>query len=67
VLDHTPTLRGSVPKEPFVNAQGTSNLAAISRELAYNDPQADDREDGHSDALGTPLDRNVELLIKNPY
>jgi hypothetical protein len=67
VLDHTPPLRGSVPKGPFVNAQGIGNLAAISRELAYNDPQADNGEDGHSDARGTRLDRNVELLIKNPY
>ena len=67
VLDHTPVLRGAVPRGPFVNAQGVGYLAAISRELSFNDPQADNGEDGHSDARGTRLDRNVELLIKNPY
>ena len=51
----------------MIDAQGVGNLAAISRELSFNDPQADNGEDGHSDALGTRLDRNVELLIKNPY
>ena len=67
VLDHTPVLRASVPLEPFVNAQGVGRLAAISRELSFNDPQGDNGENGHSDARGTRLDRNVELLIKNPY
>ena len=67
MLDHTPALRGSVPKSPFVNAQGVAYLAAISRELSFNDPQGDNGEDGHSDARGTPLARNVELVIKNPY
>jgi metallophosphoesterase (TIGR03767 family) len=38
-----------------------SGLAAISRELAYNDPQ-------HAPAAGagTPLDRNVELIVASP-
>jgi hypothetical protein len=39
MLDHTPALRGSVPRGPFVNSQGVAYLAAISRELAFNDPQ----------------------------
>ena len=67
ILDHTPVLRGTVPAGPFVNAQGVAYLAAISRELSFNDPQADNGEDGHTDARGTRLDRNVELVIKNPY
>ena len=67
VLDHTSVLRGTVPAGPFVNAQGVAYLAAISRELSFNDPQGDNGEDGHTDARGTLLDRNVELVIKNPY
>jgi hypothetical protein len=67
VLDHTPVLGGAVPGGPFVNAQGVAYLAAISRELSLNDPQADNGEDGHIDARGTRYDRNVELVIKSPY
>jgi hypothetical protein len=67
VLDHTFFLQGKVPKGTFVDAAGVANLAGISREMAFNDPQADNGEDGHSDARGTRLDRNVELLLKNPY
>jgi len=36
-------------------------LASLSRELAANDPQAD------PNALGQPIDRNVELLIASPF
>ena len=66
ILDHTSVLRGVVPRGALVDA-GVANPAGISRELSFNDPQADNGEDGHSDALGTRLDRNVDLLIKNPY
>jgi metallophosphoesterase (TIGR03767 family) len=38
-----------------------SRLASISRELSYNDP---DKNDG---ARGDADDRNVELLVRNPY
>ena len=34
--------------------------------MSFNDPQADNGEDAHSDARGTLLDRNVELLIRYP-
>jgi len=37
-------------------------LASISRELCANDPQID-----RAVQLGTPSDRNVELLIKAPF
>jgi metallophosphoesterase (TIGR03767 family) len=45
------------------NAAGFSEtqLASISRELAYNDPQ-----NGGGTGEGGPLDNNVELLIKDP-
>ena len=42
-------------------------LASIARELSFNDPQAENGEDGFPDRRGTRLDRNVELLLPNPY
>jgi metallophosphoesterase (TIGR03767 family) len=44
-----------------------TRLASIARELAFNDPQAENGEDGFPERRGTPLDRNVELLLRNPY
>ena len=44
-----------------------SRLASIARELAFNDPHAENGQDGFPDRRGTPLDRNVELLLRNPY
>jgi metallophosphoesterase (TIGR03767 family) len=44
-----------------------ARLASIARELAFNDPQAENGEDGLADRRGTPLDRNVELVLRNPY
>ena len=42
-------------------------LASVARELAYNDPQGDNGRDGHDDRRGVRGDRNVELLVPNPY
>jgi metallophosphoesterase (TIGR03767 family) len=44
-----------------------SLLGSISRELAFNDPDARNGEDGRSDRRGERDDRNVELLVRNPY
>jgi metallophosphoesterase (TIGR03767 family) len=44
-----------------------SRLASIARELAFNDPQGQNGEDRSADRRGTPLDRNVELLLPKPY
>ena len=44
-----------------------TRLASIARELSFNDPHAENGEDGFPDRRGTPLDRNVELLLRNPY
>jgi metallophosphoesterase (TIGR03767 family) len=79
--DGTLTIRSSVvdhlapPRAPFVkptrgrllSAAEVLRLASIARELAFNDPQAQNGEDGFADRRGTPLDRNVELLLANPY
>jgi hypothetical protein len=48
---------------PAYNGSSTNpvQLAAVSRELAANDPQK-----RNSAQSGTPLDRNVELIVKNP-
>jgi len=50
IVDHL-----AAPDAPALTPSG---LATISRELAYNDPQH-----APADGSGTPLDRNVELLV----
>jgi metallophosphoesterase (TIGR03767 family) len=47
--------------------EAVQRLASISRELSYNDPDALNGEDGRSDARGSREDRNVELIVRNPY
>jgi metallophosphoesterase (TIGR03767 family) len=47
--------------------ESVSRLASISRELSYNDPDAQNGEDGRGDARGSRADRNVELVVRNPY
>jgi metallophosphoesterase (TIGR03767 family) len=47
--------------------RGSQRLASIARELAFNEPQAENGEDGWADRRGTPLDRNVVLLVPKPY
>ena len=48
-------------------SRAVERLASISRELSYNEPDSDNGEDGHSDKRGTSADRNVELIVRNPY
>ena len=43
-----------------------AQLASISRELSFNDPDASNGEDGHPDARGADEDRNVELVVRDP-
>jgi metallophosphoesterase (TIGR03767 family) len=61
LIDHGATLATPAPGSPAA-AFGPGALAAIGRELAYNDPQVG-IEDG---AEGAPRDRNVELLVADP-
>jgi metallophosphoesterase (TIGR03767 family) len=49
------------------SARGVERLASIARELALDEPQAENGEDGWVDRRGTPLDRNVLLLVPKPY
>jgi metallophosphoesterase (TIGR03767 family) len=42
-------------------------LASVARELSYNDPDAENGREGRRDRRGTRADRNVELLLPNPY
>ncbi len=46
---------------------GVLSLAAISRELASNDPQILNQPGGLDFQIGQPTDRNAELLIKKPF
>jgi metallophosphoesterase (TIGR03767 family) len=51
----------------LLSAKEVTRLASIARELSFNDPHAENGEDGFPDRRGTPLDRNVELLLPSPY
>jgi metallophosphoesterase (TIGR03767 family) len=51
----------------LLSLEQVSRLASIARELSFNDPQAENGEDGWPDRRGTRLDRNVELLLPKPY
>jgi len=61
MIDHGATLATPRPGTPAGDFDPPT-LAALGRELAYNDPQAG-VEDG---AEGRPQDRNVELLLPDP-
>jgi hypothetical protein len=47
-------------------APATASLAAIARDLSFNDPQARNGRDGTPDPSGTTLDRDVELWLMDP-
>lgn len=61
LIDHGATVATPQPGSPAASFD-PQTLAAVARELAYNDPQAG-IEDG---AEGRPQDRNVELLLADP-
>jgi hypothetical protein len=46
---------------------GARGLASIARELSFDDPQALSGENGTRDRRGGPADRDVELLVRDPY
>ena len=61
LLDH------DAPPEPGAGVGSSpKQLASISRELSYNDPDAQNGEDGRPDARGGEGDRNVELVVRDP-
>jgi len=60
-IDHTG------PPRPSGKGKRPQRLASIARELALNEPQAENGEDGSDDRRGTRLDRNVALFVDHPY
>jgi hypothetical protein len=65
VVDHAaPPRPGARPprRGNLLSAAETRWLAAVGRELAYNDPQ-----ESPPDRRGARGDRNVELLVSSPY
>jgi hypothetical protein len=58
---------GHPPRPDSLAPAEVSRLASIARELAFNNPDAENGEDGFADRRGTRLDRNVELIVRNPY
>jgi len=70
VIEHAAPPRPSRPirsRGRLLDAREVRRLASIARELSFNDPQAENGEDGFPDRRGTALDRSVELLVPNPY
>ena len=61
-----PRPRRAAPTRARGSGSSTKQLASISRELAFNDPDADNGEDGRADARGGEGDRNVELVGARP-
>ena len=69
ILDHgaAPNPGGPPPSDGQGQAgRSTQRLASISRELSFNDPQSRNGEDS-GDARGSREDRNVELIVRDPY
>jgi len=64
VIDHGGRLR---PPAPGTDAASFTEeqLAAIGRELSYNDPQGGGKDEDMG-GTGRPADRNVELLLPDP-
>ena len=70
VIEHKAAPRPGPPvrrRGRLLSNAEVSRLASIARELSFNDPQAENGEDGWPDRRGTRLDRNVELLLPKPY
>jgi metallophosphoesterase (TIGR03767 family) len=70
ILDHAaaPNPGGQPPGDGGGSSpEAVQRLSSISRELSFNDPDASNGEDGHGDARGGRDDRNVELVVRNPY
>ncbi len=61
LIDHGASVATPPPRTP-ARAFDPETLAAVARELAYNDPQAG----VEAGAEGRPQDRNVELLLRDP-
>ena len=61
LIDHGATLATPAPGTPAA-AFGPEALAALGREMAYNDPQVG----VEAGAEGASRDRNVELLLPDP-
>src|SRR4051812_13418682 len=61
IVDH------AAPTAWPTNPSGPLELAALSRELAANDPQRDAETATRDGKRGTVQDRNVELLLRAPF
>jgi metallophosphoesterase (TIGR03767 family) len=70
VVDHAaPPEPGGSPATKPTGAAGESvkRLASIGRELTFNDHQKSHGPTGEGGGRGSREDRNVELVIRNPY
>jgi metallophosphoesterase (TIGR03767 family) len=62
---YTTAIDHAAPPRPA--RTGVQRLASIARELALNEPQAENGEDGRPDRRGAATDRNTALLLRHPY
>jgi hypothetical protein len=70
VIDHLASARAAARRQRSTGVQTPNEvqrLASIARELSLNEPQAENGENGRPDRRGARLDRNVALLVPNPY
>jgi metallophosphoesterase (TIGR03767 family) len=70
ILDHgAPAQPGPRPRRrgARLSPPEVEWLASVARELSYNDPQVENGREGTPDRRGTRADRNVELIVTNPY
>ncbi len=62
---YTTAIDHAGPPQP--GKPGLDRLVSIARELSFNEPQAENGEDGWVDRRGTTLDRKTTLPVPNPY
>jgi hypothetical protein len=71
IVDHAaaPEPGGAPPGSSGQGSAGDSvqRLASTSRELAFNDHQSSHSETGEGGGRGDRSDRNVELVVRDPY
>ncbi len=68
-VDHLgPPVPPKAPRRPsrIASAAEVQRLASIARELSFNDPQAENGDDGWPNRRGTRTDRNTALVIPRP-
>jgi metallophosphoesterase (TIGR03767 family) len=70
VIDHAAPPRPArvrPSRRGLLSPAEVTRLASIARELAFNEPDAENGENGSADRRGTRIDRNAALMVPDPY